>query len=426
MNAAIVEAIGWTLVHFVWQGALIGAAAALLLVLLRRAPASQRYLVACIALLMCAAWPAAGLALRLSAPSSAAAVLGTPGSGAAAFGPLASFSAAWLAALRAHLTGVVVFWLACIVALSARSALGLLWIERAARRGGIDVQWQARLSLMAERFGIKRPVRLRIVHTLASPLTAGWWRPVVLVPGALLTGMPPELLEALLAHELAHVRRHDYLVNLLQNVIEILLFYHPVVWWLSRRIRSERELIADELAARQSGEPRRLALALSELEKLQFSHHHLALGAHGGDLMVRIKRLVQPERSSSNWKAVIAVFGLAAITAGCSIANATSEANAPIIVDKPEQRAVVDFKSCSKPEWPAADLNAGHTGAVVLRFLISKEGKALDSAIVKSSGYPGLDQAAQEGIAKCHFSPAVNEGKPVQSWTQMQYVWLLN
>jgi D-alanyl-D-alanine endopeptidase (penicillin-binding protein 7) len=425
MNAAN-EAIGWTLLHFVWQGALIGASAALLLLLLRRAPATQRYLVACIALLMCAAWPAAGLAQRLLAPAGPA-LATDPASGPAALAALAAFAGLgndWQAALRSHLGGVVAFWLACIVALGARSALGLLWIGRAARDGGADLAWQARLSAMAQRFGITRPVRLRIVSTLASPMTAGWWRPVVLVPGALVTGMPPELLEALLAHELAHVRRHDYLVNLLQNVIEILLFYHPVVWWLSRRIRSERELIADELAASQSGEPRRLALALSELEKLQFSNHHLALGAHGGDLMKRIKHLLQPQPAASNWKAVIAVATLASACLG-SIATASTDAAEPI-VNRPDTHAIVDFKTCSKPEWSKPDLDAGHEGTVILRFLISSRGKVEDSKIAKSSGYPGMDKAAQAGISKCHFKPAIKDGKPVRAWQQMQYVWMLH
>ena len=113
------------------------------------------------------------------------------------------------------------------------------------------------------------------------------------LPAALLARMPAGLLEALLAHELAHIRRHDYLVNLLQAVVEALLFYHPVVWWLSRRIRHERELIADDLAAEALGDRRSLALALSELDRMlgataagpipRFAH-----AAHGGQLMSRI------------------------------------------------------------------------------------------------------------------------------------------
>jgi D-alanyl-D-alanine endopeptidase (penicillin-binding protein 7) len=108
------------------------------------------------------------------------------------------------------------------------------------------------------------------------------------------------------------VRRHDSLINLLQNVVEILLFYHPAVWWLSRRIRQERELVADSIAAQLTGEPRRLALALSELEKMQFASRRMALAADGGDLMQRIRQLMAPQEQRSNWKAAVAAAGVAA------------------------------------------------------------------------------------------------------------------
>jgi D-alanyl-D-alanine endopeptidase (penicillin-binding protein 7) len=258
------------------------------------------------------------------------------------------------------------------------------------------------------------------VETLASPITAGWWRPVVLMPAALVARMPPELLEALLAHELAHVRRHDFLVNLLQNLAEILLFYHPAVWWLSRRIRHERELVADSIAAGLTGEPRNLALALSELEKMQFAAQRLALAADGGDLAQRIRLLVRPQRERGNWKAVLAALGLgAACLAG--YANARVDAGVPAA----RTRAMVDFRTCAKPLWPKEDLAAEHTGTVTLKFSISESGQVLDSAVVKSSGHPGLDQAARIGIEKCSFKPATQRGKPVASWQQMQYVWVL-
>jgi type II secretory pathway pseudopilin PulG len=137
---------------------------------------------------------------------------------------------------------------------------------------------------------------------------------VVLVPASLVSGMPPQLLEALLAHELAHVRRCDYVVNLIQSAIEILLFYHPAVWWLSNRIREEREQIADDVAASTLGEPRRLALALSELDLFQFTPQ-LAPAAHGGNLMSRIKRLVRPEAEPLNWKLALPILGLATAAA---------------------------------------------------------------------------------------------------------------
>ncbi|WP_229219232.1 M56 family metallopeptidase [Duganella sp. BJB1802] len=273
-----VFALGLTLMHFLWQGLLLGCATAIALTLLRNSRAEYRYLVACSALMACLCWPAVELYQRLYCATDGATVIGA--------GLLRQAAQSMVGGgepfdLRDSMRGIVSLWALCAVLLSLRMILGLLWIDRAAKQCDCahrqdQLRWEAQLQRLAARFGVDRAVRLRIVDSIASPITAGWWRPVVLLPAALVAGMPPDLLEALLAHEMAHIQRHDYLVNLLQNVIETLLFYHPAVWWISNRIRVERELIADDFAARQLGEPRRLALALSELERLQFSTHHLA------------------------------------------------------------------------------------------------------------------------------------------------------
>ena len=170
----------------------------------------------------------------------------------------------------AFLPWIVALWAAGTCVMSLRMAMGLAWIRRLRHtpQPAAQAAWQARVDAMASRFGLRRGIALRLVDTLDSPVSAGWWRPVVMLPMALLNRMPAESIEALLAHELAHIRRHDYLVNLLQNAIEALLFYHPVTWWLSRRIRIEREQIADQLAVEVTGAPRRLAHALSELSEL--------------------------------------------------------------------------------------------------------------------------------------------------------------
>ncbi|MGW8390254.1 TonB family protein [Pseudoduganella sp. HUAS MS19] len=412
----MIHAAGWALIHFLWQGALAGVAGAALLALMRGASPGARYAVACVALLACLLWPAYEFASALQATPRSLQALVLAG------GDAASGQSELLASIDSRLPLLVAAWLACAGALALRSAFGLAWIARARRTGGRNDHWQQRLSLLATRLGIGRNVGLRIVETLASPIAAGWWRPVVLVPAALVARMPAELLEALLAHELAHVRRHDYLVNLVQNVAETLLFYHPAVWWLSRRIRHERELVADSIAAQLTGEPRRLALALSELEKMQFAAQRLALAADGGDLLLRIRHLMLPQQQRSNWKGLLAAFG---ITAACLAGYANARVDAASV---PAARtpAVVDFTSCSKPLWPEEDLAAGHTGAVTLRFKISENGDVTDSGIIKSSGHPGLDKAAQAGIEKCHFIPAKVRGKPIASWQPMQYVWLLD
>jgi D-alanyl-D-alanine endopeptidase (penicillin-binding protein 7) len=417
----LVAALGWTLVHFVWQGALLGCGVAVLLTLLRNARPETRYTVACAGLLLCLAWPAFDLALRLHAGAGAGGARLLPGS-AAAQGPIAAASGLvpWL---QENLGWIVALWAACAGALGLRMAVGLLWIGRAARNRACDPAWQARLSRLAERCGLGREVRLRVVDGLASPITAGWWRPVVLVPASLVAGMPPQLLEALLLHELGHVRRHDYLVNLLQNVIETLLFYHPAVWWLSRRIRAEREQIADDFAARHLGEPRRLALALSELEKLQFSRHHLAQAANGGDLMARIRRLLRPDVQALNWKAAIPVLGLAAACAASAHAPAGQRTGAAEAGRA--STPIADFNTCRKPHYPQADLAAGHQGTVTLGFLVDETGAVADSKVTRSSGYASMDEAARTALATCSFHPAMQDGRPVAAWATVQYVWTL-
>jgi len=423
---ALVAAVGWTLVHFVWQGALLGCVVAVLLTALRNARPETRYAVACLGLLLCLAWPAVDLALLLKAGGSAAGGTLMPGGAdTVVAGPAAAGLLPWLGQ---NLGWIVALWASCAGALSLRMVVGLLWIGRAARLESQDPVWQARLARLAERCGLDRVVRLQVVDGLASPITAGWWRPVVLVPASLVAGMPPHLLEALLAHELGHVRRHDYLVNLLQNVIETLLFYHPAVWWLSRRIRAEREQIADDFAARHLGEPRRLALALSELEKLQFSSHHLAQAANGGDLMARIRRLLRPDVQALNWKAAIPVLGLAVVCAASAHAptsRVTASASTPAHSKSARQQAIVDFNSCRKPEYPKEDLAAGHQGTVTLGFMLDERGGVLDAFVRKSSGYPGLDEAARSALALCSFRPARENGVPVRTMVPVQYVWTL-
>lgn len=341
MAFALTSSLAWALLDFVWQGALVGCIAAAVLGLMRRARPQWRYGVACAALLLCAALPVAGTVARMAAHGDGAGVAvvtqAVPGPATAAgFVRMlperiarVDWRTRWHASLQPHLPLVMSCWACGAAVLALRLLLGLAWVRRRSRPGAyrLDAAWQATLARLAREFGVARKVVLGVVDDLPGPVTAGWWRPVVLVPAALLTGMPAPLLEALLAHELAHVRRHDYLVNLLQSAIEILLFYHPAVWWLSHRIRVERELVADDLAANLLGEPRRLALALSELDLVRLPTPSLAPAAHGGNLMSRIKRLVRPEAEPAQWKLALPILALALSSA--LYAQAGTPADAP-------------------------------------------------------------------------------------------------
>ncbi|MGJ7915670.1 M56 family metallopeptidase [Massilia sp. LXY-6] len=357
--AAGIAALAWALLDFVWQGALVGCAAAVLLGLLGRARPQWRYLLACGALLLCAALPLAGMLAAVltpmagqgadgaafTLPSSLLQALRSGVARDAAWGladraalPAAWDAAGWREALRPRLPLVILCWSGGAALMALRLLLGLAWVRRRSRPDAYrhDPAWQAVLDRLAAQLGIGRKVILGLVDELASPVTAGALAPLVLVPAALATGMAPQLLEALLAHELAHVRRHDYLLNLVQSAIEILLFYHPAVWWLSHRIRVERELIADDLAASALGEPRRLALALSELDLFQLSTTQLAPGASGvgGNLMSRIKRLVRPQAEALDWKLALPALGLA-LTAALHAHAGTAPAAPAAAQEKP-------------------------------------------------------------------------------------------
>ncbi|TQD50801.1 M56 family metallopeptidase, partial [Marilutibacter aestuarii] len=333
LAATLVPALAGTLLAFLWQGALVGVLAWLALALLRDARPQARYAVACLALLACLVLPASHLLRALSAPVHeapimAAGVASAPDARVSGFQSDTPGMLAPVLRLDAGpilppdvLPWVVALWAAGAGLLALRMGLGLHWVQRlqATSHDGGDDGWQRRVDAMARALGIRRHVAWRVLAKGDSPLSVGWWRPVVMVPAALVLRMPTPLLEALVAHELAHVRRHDYLVNLLQGVVEVLLFYHPVTWWLSRRIRVEREQVADDLAATLIGEPRRLAIALSELDRCTAPVPNPALAAHGGQLMSRIQQLVRPQRNTL--RGVVALPLVAMAIAGLAIAH---------------------------------------------------------------------------------------------------------
>ncbi|MFZ6818933.1 M56 family metallopeptidase [Undibacterium sp. Ji22W] len=331
-----IAVLAMALLHFVWQGCVIVAASAVVLRLLRRHSAQTRYAFACFALLLCLLLPLlyllqhaptildagnTGIGNVASGPTDVFAQraqdLGTEsvmGSAQSSINSLMNFAS--LSGLPDYLPHLVLGWLSGVLVLLMRMLAGVRWVTQQVQLAAQqpDAIWQAKLQRMAAAMGMTTTLRFGLSDRLEFPVTAGWWRPMVILPSALLTGMPVELIEALLAHEVAHIKRFDYLVNLLQSLIEIVLFYHPAVWWLSRQIRQEREQIADDLAASLLGEPRRLALALSELERYQFTHPQLAQVAHGGNLMLRIKRLVQPDSTvnTAGWKIVFPGLALGA------------------------------------------------------------------------------------------------------------------
>ncbi|HET6963100.1 MAG TPA: M56 family metallopeptidase, partial [Terriglobia bacterium] len=163
----------------------------------------------------------------------------------------------------------------------------------------ICTEWQERLLQLCQQLQVKQTVLLLKSACVEVPTVIGWLRPVILLPASALTGLATQQLEAILAHELAHIRRYDYLVNLLQTAVETLLFYHPAVWWVSRQVHLEREHCCDDLAVAVQGDALAYARALAELETRRIDGPQLALAANGGSLLARIERLLGGSQPTS-------------------------------------------------------------------------------------------------------------------------------
>src|SRR5881628_3787911 len=304
------QALGWALVDSLWQDALAAAGLAALLALVPVRAARIRYAFATLTLALMLALPLA-TAVRLSGTSPQISDVVTATSPVTAAAPVADRIRA---ALEPALPWVVLVWFGGVVALSLRLASGWLMTRQLRRVGTSSVPDACveAVARLAARLRISRPVRVLGSAVVQVPAVIGWLRPMILLPASALTGLTPLQLDALLAHELAHVRRYDYVVNLLQSVVETLLFYHPAAWWVSQQVREEREHCCDDLAVAVCGDAHFYATALLSMERLRVTPPAFALAAagRGGTLMGRIRRLLAPVQAEifPRWMAgVIAV-----------------------------------------------------------------------------------------------------------------------
>lgn len=351
----MIVCLGWSLLHFLWQGTLVALLLAACRPALRQASAQARYLAGCVALLAMLAWPLATFAWLWAHSLPRDAALTT-----AVVGPGAWPEPALLAITRASglasasdtergLTVLVGLWGLGVMVLGLRTLGAWVLLARLRRmeRTAVPATLLAALARLRARLEVSTPVRLYQSASVQVPTVLGWLRPMILLPVRVVSALSQEQLEAILAHELAHVRRHDYLVNLAQAVVETLLFYHPAVWWVSGGLRLEREHCCDDLAvACEGGNALRYARALVELEALRPDGSPLVLAATGGDLAARIRRLlgvpVEPGASGRTpalglaGVALIAVFTAAALRAG----------NAPVF-------SATQATTAAAPEAPA-------------------------------------------------------------------------
>jgi len=317
--------LGLSLLHFLWQGAALAALSAAALAVLRNA--STRYVVAVITLVVMIAAPIVTfLAIRpsesLSAPITQVVIPAVSPVVKAAPQPAAATSdtSPLPAGVLNWLVGV---WFAGVILFSLRTAGGFFLITRLRQRD-VNPLGTGVLGICREmqvRLGITGTIRYCQSLHLDAPAVLGWFRPVVLLPVTALTGLTEVQLRAVIAHELAHIRRLDAFFNLLQVAAETVLFYHPAVWWLSKRIRAERENCCDDVALVVCADPSEYARALAQMEEWRTAPH-LAMAANRGPLASRVARLLGlPEKGSSLRNAGI-VFGALCLAIALTAGNA--------------------------------------------------------------------------------------------------------
>jgi beta-lactamase regulating signal transducer with metallopeptidase domain len=326
-----VHRIGWVLVHSLWQFALVALLAVVLRRALQRFSGSVRYVALLTAMSLIVIAPVVTWFFPWSSDAPAMAT----GSGRAqtaerispsqdGVDPMAreprraSSSVApatlrhaspfrsgratdvlfsWWSTVKTHvqpwLSQIVLVWLAGVMVAAVRPMLGWYMVHRLRRVGVSSVAdvVQGVLQRTATRLRLARAVEVLESTLVHTPVVLGYFRPVILLPMCLLTDLPVAQLESILAHELAHVRRHDYLANLLQTLVETLFFYHPAVWWLSRQIRNERENCCDDVAMAAVGSRADYGRALLAIEELRGGPAKFSLSARGGSLLARIRRV---------------------------------------------------------------------------------------------------------------------------------------
>ncbi len=301
LPSELAHALGWMLMHSLWQAAAAALLLAAVLAWLPRGRAQWRYLAALGALLLVplaaaftfwwyyqpmAAEAAFGESLPEEAWMPAADVAGAPSGGAD-----------WRGRLEAQLPLLTLVWLAGCLLFALRLLGGLAWLWWLRQRiEPLEAQWGARVRRLAQMAGVRRALVVAQSQLVRGPVTFGLLKPVVLLPIGLVNQLPPEAVEAILMHELIHIRRADFAARLLQSLVEVCFYYHPAVWWINGVIGREREHACDDAVVRHLGDRFRYARALMMAHELSGAQPALALGLRGrpSALVLRIQRMIDP------------------------------------------------------------------------------------------------------------------------------------
>jgi beta-lactamase regulating signal transducer with metallopeptidase domain len=376
ISPEVLRTLGWTLLHFLWQGAGLSALFAVASAVSRSA--SARYALAVGALVLMLVSPVVTFTWLHAQANQA---VGTGAEGAMTWASTSTQHATALSRSRAPVAGtqsepamgmlwLVEAWFLGVLLLSLRTAGGLFLIERMRRKEirPVAAELYARCMALQWKMGLDRVIRYCECHRLDAPAVLGWFRPVVLLPVRALTGLNEEQIEAVIAHELAHIRRFDCFVNLFQIATETLLFYHPAVWWVSQRVRAEREHCCDDEAIAICGDAVNYARALTLMEEWRTAPA-LMMAANRSPLGERVVRLLGLNGATGRIRmagmgvsfvclagallAGNAFLGVAHASFGTNSSATELQETGSVIIVKPEPPAAKDRRAPAPKAAPA-------------------------------------------------------------------------
>jgi beta-lactamase regulating signal transducer with metallopeptidase domain len=318
----ILHAVCWTLLHSLWQGLVLALIAGVVMVMTKKASSALRYNLLCTLLLLFLAASGYTFYSQLRQKAVAiAAINHTPGAttgetaGNPAGNPAATVTSTTAHTLQngidslveyfnAHAAIVVVIWFIVFMARFVKVLSGLVYAQRVRhyQTNPAPADWQQRLAQLLHKLQISRPVALLESAVIKIPMVVGVLKPVVLVPVGMLTHISPDQVESILIHELAHIRRQDYLFNMIQHLVDTLFFFNPALVWVSSLIRGERENCCDDIAINETRSRRQLISALVSFHEYTQSSSRFALQFAGQENQVvkRVKRIVHKKNHSLN------------------------------------------------------------------------------------------------------------------------------
>ncbi|MEW6983574.1 M56 family metallopeptidase [Colwelliaceae bacterium 6471] len=296
-----------TLIHFLWQGLLVALTLKSALICISYKKPQLRYALSSLAMLLNLLLPFITFFiiykpdyLQLITPTQHA-VLADSGITLSQSG-----ENVWYNDILGFLPYISMLWLTSVSMLACKLLIEVYSVNQLSKSAAVpnNEGLSLRFQELVNRIQLTRTPQLLISLKTDVPMAIGWLKPVVLLPATMITGLTPAQLDMLILHELAHIRRHDYLVNFIQTLVEILLFFHPAVLWVSNQMRNEREYCSDDIAVSASGDPIAYAHTLADTAALCRKHRHhsipsMAMAASGGDLKQRVVRLVDQHHCSA-------------------------------------------------------------------------------------------------------------------------------